>query len=645
MNNGDIGTEKMNSYKDWSESLYNAIQYKIDILVKTTNNEFLRKKLNQIELRVRNEQKNISDKTDFITFKSKGINLLRRLSVLLQTTKLPSQWAHSLLKDCYIKTGIDTNQREILIAQSPENMSLDSSEGFGIYINFFREIDAFFHIKQQENEKIFDIYVLPNEIKYDFTSLPIFGHEIGHILCSKYIQLINPIIIKNINSDSKIRSILEMGTNSALYQQSEIVKRIFSITQEYFCDEIGASLFGLAFDLANSRLLAMQQSNKGQNKHPPNEFRANKSLSRIRAYANKSEIFSRFLNQFLMDCTIEDSFQFQEKEFVEKAVEEIITAIKENYNILNTDVNISIIWEKISKELNCFRPPIEVIDTERIQFNTPIEMVIGSIIYNYNIDNIEKCNEYYNNSNDKAYDKLKFIRNIINEHLIYSLNLSEFASSINTRYPFDKEKLPELWSWRLRKAGGKENPLIILPSLYPNSQYSQNAVDIRLGCYFLVHKPTRYTHLSPYPDKNQKEIDYYEEVYVPPMGEFIIHPHQFILASTLEYICLPFDYYALILGRSSWGRLGLNIATATTIQAGYRGCITLELRNLGESPIKMKTGSRIAQLCLIKTPTEITKSSYFTAIFSKYVGSTKVEKTKILKDIDIQMFSDFGEEC
>lgn len=147
----------------------------------------------------------------------------------------------------------------------------------------------------------------------------------------------------------------------------------------------------------------------------------------------------------------------------------------------------------------------------------------------------------------------------------------------------------------------------IVPSLYPKIQYGKNSVDLRLGSYFLIHKPSWYTHISPYPENAVSINDFYEEIYVPPTKEFILHPHQFVLATTLEYVSLPMDFYGLILGRSSWGRLGLNIATATTVQAGYRGCVTLELRNLGETPLPLRVGIRVAQLCLIALPLTVIK--------------------------------------
>ena len=53
---------------------------------------------------------------------------------------------------------------------------------------------------------------------------------------------------------------------------------------------------------------------------------------------------------------------------------------------------------------------------------------------------------------------------------------------------------------------------------------------------------------------------------------------------------------AYVVGRSSWGRLGLIVATAIGVHPGFAGPLTLELRNLGETPLRLYPGQPIAQL-------------------------------------------------
>jgi deoxycytidine triphosphate deaminase len=58
-----------------------------------------------------------------------------------------------------------------------------------------------------------------------------------------------------------------------------------------------------------------------------------------------------------------------------------------------------------------------------------------------------------------------------------------------------------------------------------------------------------------------------------------------------------------VVGRSSWGRLGLIVATAVFVHPGFRGCLTLELVNEGDSPIALSPGVRIAQLAVRRLAT------------------------------------------
>jgi dCTP deaminase len=48
----------------------------------------------------------------------------------------------------------------------------------------------------------------------------------------------------------------------------------------------------------------------------------------------------------------------------------------------------------------------------------------------------------------------------------------------------------------------------------------------------------------------------------------------------------------------------LNIATATIINPGYQGIVTLELANFGEIPIKLYPGLRIAQIAFYELRSE-----------------------------------------
>src|SRR6185295_230400 len=101
--------------------------------------------------------------------------------------------------------------------------------------------------------------------------------------------------------------------------------------------------------------------------------------------------------------------------------------------------------------------------------------------------------------------------------------------------------------------------------------------------------------------------------YVSFGSRFILHPRNFVLGVTLEWIRLPNDLAGYVIGRSSWGRRGLIIATAVGVHPGFTGCLTLELTNVGEIPIAIKPGMTICQLFLhtvLSDSDEVDKSPF-----------------------------------
>ncbi|MDO8634809.1 MAG: dCTP deaminase [Dehalococcoidia bacterium] len=146
-----------------------------------------------------------------------------------------------------------------------------------------------------------------------------------------------------------------------------------------------------------------------------------------------------------------------------------------------------------------------------------------------------------------------------------------------------------------------------------------NSLDVRLGSYFITHRRANVSNIDPNGNmlaERRAEIE--EETFVPIGDYFVLHPRQFAIGGTLEYIGMPEDLSAYVTGKSSWGRLGLVIATATGIHAWFRGIITLELANVGEVPLLLYPGRSIAQLFFHSTTpqlfNEADQSSYFGAV-------------------------------
>jgi len=119
------------------------------------------------------------------------------------------------------------------------------------------------------------------------------------------------------------------------------------------------------------------------------------------------------------------------------------------------------------------------------------------------------------------------------------------------------------------------------------------SVDLRLGDSFRVFHNHRIAAI----DLREPPTNLTEEVVVAEGEPFVIHPGEFCLGRTAEWVELPDDIVARIEGKSSLGRLGLIVhATAGFCDPGWRGTLTLELNNLTRVPIKLYPGLLIAQL-------------------------------------------------
>src|SRR6201747_1963846 len=129
-----------------------------------------------------------------------------------------------------------------------------------------------------------------------------------------------------------------------------------------------------------------------------------------------------------------------------------------------------------------------------------------------------------------------------------------------------------------------------------------SSIDVRLDRFFRVFQNSRYTHIDPAQQQDELTTP------VEPDGDdpFVLHPGEFVLASTFEVISLPDDVAGRLEGKSSLGRLGLlTHSTAGWIDPGFSGHVTLELSNVATLPIKLWPGMKIGQMCLFRTSSPV----------------------------------------
>src|ERR1700691_1825233 len=151
-----------------------------------------------------------------------------------------------------------------------------------------------------------------------------------------------------------------------------------------------------------------------------------------------------------------------------------------------------------------------------------------------------------------------------------------------------------------RMKGDIDRPgrLVITPLLYKDEDdvFDADSVDLRVGCLFLLPKALDQPFFSP--DKTSVS-SLYVRAHIP-MGHFLVVPaHQTILGATLEFIKLPEDVSGQVLTKSSVARTFIVVETAPWIHPEYRGCLTLEIANVSNTPVLLYPGRRTCQLILM----------------------------------------------
>jgi len=151
------------------------------------------------------------------------------------------------------------------------------------------------------------------------------------------------------------------------------------------------------------------------------------------------------------------------------------------------------------------------------------------------------------------------------------------------------------------------------------------SVDLRLGDTFRVFHNHRVTSI----DLREPPDNLTEEVRVAEGDSFVIHPGEFCLGRTLEWVELPDDVVARIEGKSSLGRLGLIVhATAGFCDPGWKGTLTLELNNLTRVPIKLYPGLLIAQLSFMALDAPAARPYGSADLGSHYQGQREATESR-----------------
>ena len=150
------------------------------------------------------------------------------------------------------------------------------------------------------------------------------------------------------------------------------------------------------------------------------------------------------------------------------------------------------------------------------------------------------------------------------------------------------------------------------PGIPPN-RVRQVSIDLLLGRRFTTFKepPGYLTSIQMDPSLwVSEDLWEHEEV-----DSFLLKPGHFVLAQTLEQVCMPNTLMGFVEGRSSFARIGISVhVTAPKIDPGFNGPITLEMANFGKVTVQLRAGRDMpAQLLFAQITTALSDPDLYGA--------------------------------
>ena len=89
----------------------------------------------------------------------------------------------------------------------------------------------------------------------------------------------------------------------------------------------------------------------------------------------------------------------------------------------------------------------------------------------------------------------------------------------------------------------------------------------------------------------------YNIVKVEDGEKFIVDPHEYILGTTKEFVAMPEGYIGILHGKSSLGRLGVQIfCSGGYVDPKFKGNLILEIFNANRVPVALHPGIPVVKL-------------------------------------------------
>lgn len=225
-----------------------------------------------------------------------------------------------------------------------------------------------------------------------------------------------------------------------------------------------------------------------------------------------------------------------------------------------------------SEIIELCRKPTHVVEREIILPSKRLQMLTETRIINELV---------FSNEEDLNRQKQKSVYN----HLYF--NFKEATEEELIKHGW--KPLIEPFSDRLVNANEKGEKII-------SYGLSSFGYDLRCGYKFKIFTNVNSSVADPKELAERTFVD----VEVEKDGDFIIiPPNSFCLTYALEKINMPRDLIGVVLGKSTYARVGIN-CLATPAEAGWSGHLTLEFANTTPLPVKLYAGEGCCQVLFLK---------------------------------------------
>jgi len=170
----------------------------------------------------------------------------------------------------------------------------------------------------------------------------------------------------------------------------------------------------------------------------------------------------------------------------------------------------------------------------------------------------------------------------------------------------------------------KEKRLVFRPRLIVSDQIGPASIDLRLGNIFKVFHTEKHSLLDI---RKGLPKDFTKTIKLKKDEAFIVHPSNFVLASTKESIKVSDDMIVRVEGKSSLARMGILVHTAGFIDPGFEGDITLEISNQSNLAVAIYPNMYICQIACeyLSSPAEVPYNKRKKSLYHKQSGPREAD--------------------